>query len=156
MHHPLTIRTVTPDDSLTLARFLLALNYFSALEGVSMEAAELRVAQNIAACLANNSHSVYVAVTDAAIVGYVAVHWLPCLYMPGPEGFISELFVGGAARGQGIGATLLDTVMDEARQRGCARLELVNMKQRDSYVRGFYSKHGWEERPEAANFVFRL
>jgi GNAT superfamily N-acetyltransferase len=156
MHPPMTIRSVTPDDSPSLARFLLDLNYFSALEGVSIEEAEPRVARNIAACLANDSHSVYVAEMDSTIVGYVAVHWLPCLYMLGPEGFISELFIGEGMRGQGVGAKLLDTVMAEARKRGCTRLELINMKQRDSYLRGFYRKQGWEERPEAANFVYRL
>lgn len=156
MHPHLTIRPVTLADSSTLAQFLLDLHYFSALEGVGFEEAEARVTQNITACLADTSHTVYVAVDENAIVGYVAVHWLPCLYMPGPEGFISELFVGESTRGQGVGAGLLDTVIAEARQRGCARLELINMKHRDSYLRGFYSKQGWEERPIAANFVYTL
>lgn len=156
MHSTLTIRPVTPDDAPPLAQFLLDLQFFSALQNVTIEIAAARVAQNIAACLADKSHSVYLALNEQMIVGYVAVHWLPCLYMPGPEGFISELFVGEGTRGQGIGAKLLDTVIAEARQRGCARLELVNMKHRDSYLRGFYSKHGWEERPIAANFVYVL
>lgn len=156
MHPTLTIRTVRPEDAPALAQFLLDLHYFGALENVTLEEAEPRVAQNIAACLADNSHSVYIGLNEETIVGYVAVHWLPCLYMPGPEGFISELFVGENTRGQGVGAQLLDTVIAEARQRGCARLELINMKHRDSYLRGFYSKHGWEERPTAANFVYTL
>lgn len=87
MHPHLTIRPVALTDSPTLAQFLLDLHYFSALEGVTIEEAVARVIQNITACLADTSHSVYVAVSDDAIVGYVAVHWLPCLYMPGPEGF---------------------------------------------------------------------
>jgi GNAT superfamily N-acetyltransferase len=156
MHPHLNIRSVHQNDSPALAQFLLDLQFFSALQGVTLAEAENRVTQNIAACLADNSHSVYVAVSDRTIVGYVAVHWLPCLYMPGPEGFISELFVGEGTRRQGVGAQLLDTVIAEARQRGCARLELINMKHRDSYLRGFYSKHGWEERPIAANFVYVL
>lgn len=156
MHPHLIVRPSVLTDSPALAQFLLDLHYFSALEGITLEEAEIRVTHNITACLADTSHSVYVAVSDDAIVGYVAVHWLPCLYMPGPEGFISELFVGESTRGQGVGAQLLDTVIAEARQRGCARLELINMKHRDSYLRGFYSKQGWEERPIAANFVYTL
>lgn len=156
MHSPNVIRPAALTDSPALAQFLLDLQYFGALEGVTLEAAQARVARSLAACLADSSHSVHVAETEHGIVGYVAVHWLPCLYMAGPEGFISELFVGETTRGQGVGAQLLDRVIAEARERGCARLELINMKHRDSYVRGFYSKHGWEERPAAANFVYTL
>jgi hypothetical protein len=30
---------------------------------------------------------------------------------------------------------------------------LLNMRQRESYARGFYAKHGWEERTQAATFI---
>ena len=73
-----------------------------------------------------------------------------------PEGYVSELFIKEQARGQGIGARLLEAVQAEARNRGCTRLMLLNVRKRESYQRGFYAKHGWEERPEAANFIFRL
>jgi len=33
---------------------------------------------------------------------------------------------------------------------------LVNMRHRESYERQFYSKQGWKERAEAANFVYPL
>jgi len=33
---------------------------------------------------------------------------------------------------------------------------LLNMRKRESYQRNFYQKHGWEERPDAANFVLQL
>jgi hypothetical protein len=46
--------------------------------------------------------------------------------------------------------------MAEARQRGCFRLSLINMRRRESYQRRYYEKAGWEERPEAANFVYFL
>jgi GNAT superfamily N-acetyltransferase len=156
MHPVPIIRSVVQSDAPALARFMVALDYFSALVGVSPDAAEARVGRNIATALASNSHSIYLALLEDIIVGYVAVHWLPCLYMESGEGFISELFVGDAARGQGVGALLLETVIADARQRGCTRLELTNIKERDSYKRGFYAKQGWEERPQAANFVYRL
>ena len=61
-----------------------------------------------------------------------------------------------AFRGQAIGGRLLDALKAEAQKRGCCRLMLLNMRKRDSYQRQFYPKHGWEERPDAANFVFPL
>jgi hypothetical protein len=44
----------------------------------------------------------------------------------------------------------------EAQERGCSRLMLINLRKRESYQRRFYQKQGWEEREEAANFVYHL
>ena len=76
--------------------------------------------------------------------------------MRGPEGYISELFVRSNARGQGVGTELLQAVEAEARARGCPRLSLINLRDRESYLRKFYVKAGWEERTVAANFVYRI
>jgi GNAT superfamily N-acetyltransferase len=81
------------------------------------------------------------------LVAYAAVHWLPDLIYKGPEGFVSELFVDDAAGGQGIGARLLEVVKAEAGQRGCARLFFVNMRNRESYQRGFHQEQGWTSAP---------
>jgi GNAT superfamily N-acetyltransferase len=90
---------------------------------------------------------------DGRLIGYVAVHWLPYLFLSGPEGFISELFVAETARSSGVGKLLLQTVESEAKERGCSRLQLINFKNRESYQRKFYQKAGWEERPDGASFV---
>jgi len=90
------------------------------------------------------------------VLGYVAVHWLPYLFLTGPEGFVSELFVRREARGRGLGRILLRIVEDEARSLGCARLQLINFRDRESYRRGFYAKAGWQERPDGASFVKTL
>lgn len=133
------------------------LNWFSSLEGKTLAQVEAIVARHLALCLGDDSHSVYLASDPTkGILGYVAVHWLPYLFLPGPEGFVSECFVAEPARGRGIGNRLLESVKDEARERGSSRLELVNFKQRESYQRSFYAKQGWEERPLAANFIYRF
>lgn len=38
-------------------------------------------------------------------------------------------------------------------RRGCSRIWLVNNRDRDSYLRGFYARQGWQEQPQAARFV---
>jgi GNAT superfamily N-acetyltransferase len=76
--------------------------------------------------------------------------------MSGPEGYVSELFVSASARGQGIGRELLKVIESEARVRGCQRLSLTNLRDRESYKRQFYLKAGWHERSEAANFIYVL
>ncbi|HEX9029939.1 MAG TPA: GNAT family N-acetyltransferase [Anaerolineales bacterium] len=121
------------------------------------DATREQVSRHLSLCLADDSHSVYVAVEPSGeIAGYLSVHWLPYLMLTGPEGFVSELFVRRAARSQGVGGRLLQTAGAEARQRGCSRLSLLNMRSRESYRRGFYNQQGWQERPDAINFLYRL
>jgi GNAT superfamily N-acetyltransferase len=151
------IRLARREDALRLAAFLKGMNYFHRLETLSPEQVAAQVDRHLALCLADPSHSVYVAETvSGEPVGYANVHWLPYLFLPGPEGYVSELFVSETARGQGIGSALLRAVKEEAETRGCSRLSLLNMRGRESYQRAFYAKDGWEERADAANFVFEM
>jgi GNAT superfamily N-acetyltransferase len=152
------IRKARQADTQALTDLLVGLNSFEHyFSGASREALQERVGPHLERCLADTSHSVYVGETaQGDLVGYLSVHWLPYLFLPGPEGYISELFVRAEARGQGIGSDLLEAAREEAEARGCTRLSLINMRQRESYLRGFYAKRGWEERPEAANFIMRL
>jgi len=64
--------------------------------------------------------------------------------------------VAPGVRDQGVGTALLDSVVAEAKTRGCARLMLEAVRTRESYARGFYTKRGWIEREDVANMVFEL
>ena len=151
------IRSATPDDVPAIAALLRELGWFPFIKDEAEAETETRVKRHLRLCLTDDSHSVLVAHGDrGTVLGYVAVHWLPYLMLPGPEGYVSELFVAEAARGAGLGADLLETVKDMAISRGCSRMMLVNLRTRESYQRGFYRKLGWEEREEFANFVLHL
>lgn len=151
------VRPAAPDDAPGLARLLRALERFDWLRAEPEEAVVARVRAAIAAAAGGEARSLLVALpAGGALAGYVAVHWLPYLILPGPEGFVSELFVAPAARGRGIGSRLLAASVAEARARGCSRLGLLNHRQRESYQRGFYARHGWVERADMANFVLPL
>jgi GNAT superfamily N-acetyltransferase len=155
------IRRAVPEDAGALARLLRSIGWFRRMENETEEVTARHVGVELLRCLADDSHSIYVALStaasdDSAVVAYVAVHWLPYLIKTGPEGFISELFVHESVRGQGLGRALLDTVIAEAVARGCSRLQLINFRERESYERGFYTKTGWEERPTAASFIYDL
>jgi GNAT superfamily N-acetyltransferase len=122
-----------------------------------LQATTEHVKSQLERCLIDDSHSIFVAESpQREVIGYVSAHWLPYLFLPGSEGFISELFVRPAARGQGVGRQLLQKVEVEARTRGCSRLSLINFRNRESYERRFYSKIGWKERPDAANFTYSI
>jgi GNAT superfamily N-acetyltransferase len=151
------VRAANLEDAPRLAAFLKSMNYFHRLERLTLSEVETQVTRHLTLCLGDNSHSVYLAEGPAGeFLGYTNVHWLPYLFLPGPEGYVSELFVSEAARGQGVGTRLLRAVKDEASRRGCWRLSLLNMRGRESYQRAFYAKDGWQEREDAANFVFEL
>jgi GNAT superfamily N-acetyltransferase len=76
--------------------------------------------------------------------------------MRGIDGYISELFVHPDETGKGTGSRLLETVRTYAVQRGCSRMLLMNRRIRESYQRGFYTKHGWEELSDGAFFSLSM
>lgn len=96
---------------------------------------------------------IFVAEIAGDVVGYIAIHWVPFPMIQGWEAYISDLIVSQSVRGAGIGRRLLESVESEARGRGCSRLMLNNSKTTQSFVRGFYPKHGFREREGFANFV---
>ncbi len=156
MNQAITIRPARPGDTPALTDILLDTGWFANLEEQGPEGARQRVAGRLAACLADGSHLPLVAEDEGGrVVGYASVHWLPYLFKPGLEAYVSELFVHPERRGRGVGGQLLASLEAEARRRGCCQLMLVNNRQRDSFQRGFYAKRGWQER-DMANFAFPL
>ena len=151
------IRRMTHTDAGAVAKILRELDWFDFLKEESVQESEGRIADSIVQNLRDESHSLLVAEKRPGdVVGYAAVHWLPYLLLKAPEGYVSELFVANSERGKGIGAALLEKIKDEAKERGCSRLALINVKTRPSYHRQFYKKHGWIERPDDARFVLKL
>ena len=149
-----TIRPVQAEDAQGLADFVRTLSEFSKIAEEPPETTLERVGQNIRIITTSDRHTLLVAEDGPELVGYCNVHWQPL--MSQHEGFVSELFVGASRRGEGVGTALLETVKEEAKARGCGRLHLENFRTKESYERGYYAKHGWQERPAAASFVFDL
>lgn len=153
----LEIRQIHLQDAASLAGLLRSLDTVPHFQNEDVETTTAQVYRHLTQCLEDTSHSMYVAVSpDGSVVGYGAVHWLPYLFLSGPEGFVSELFIHQAARGLGLGTRLLSVIEAEAKMRGCSRLQLINLRSAESYKRGFYEKAGWRERVEVADFVFLL
>ncbi len=53
-----------------------------------------------------------------------------------------------------MGTRLLQAVKEEAVQRGCSRLSLLNMRDRESYQREFLRQRRLAGTDDAANFIF--
>jgi len=153
----ITIRTVQFQDAEEITRIIREVGWFEHLKSESAQTTAERVRQHISLCLADDSHSAFVAEDEKhTVIGYTSVHYLPYFFLPGPEGYVSELFISAKARGQGVGTALLEQVIAEARGHGCARLTLINSRTRESYQRKFYEQRGWKERTEVAAFVLPL
>jgi GNAT superfamily N-acetyltransferase len=151
------LRKATIEDAEQLASLLTEIGWFEVFKNESLEESSRRVRAELELCLADDSHLVCVAQSEEGkIIGYVSVHWLPYLFMRGPEAYVSELFVRDSARGRGVGRRLLQAVETEARSRGCIRMALTNLRHRESYKRQFYVKAGSTERSDAANFIYQI
>jgi GNAT superfamily N-acetyltransferase len=141
----------------SLADLLHEIGWFAAVNAETLSQTQERVLHHMQQCLSDESHSIYIALGEnEEVLGYTSVHWLPYLILKGAEGYVSELFIREAARGHGVGTLLLEAVKAEGKERGCVRLSLINMRNRESYRRGYYRKVGWEERENAANFILSL
>lgn len=157
MQNAITIRDALPDDAPAVDAVLRSLGWFGHLDAIPPAESQARIAREIVErCPPDGDNTLLVAESDTdGVVGYIFVHWIPNLIF-GDEGYVSELFVLPDARGQGIGTTLLDAVKRLGTARGCVRLALFNRRERESYQRGFYLKHGWVERDDAALFMYYL
>ena len=103
------IRSATPQDAEALAKLLLALG-FPDFAGLTRDEVRYRLQEKLDVAQ-GPSHTLFVAESGTKIVGYAAVHWLPCLFLSGLDGYLSELFVAPAARGRAVGTRLLHAVL---------------------------------------------
>lgn len=150
------IRPATAADAEALAATVIAVGGFRAFAELTEAEIAVAVRANVAATLAGGCSTLLVAEHAGDVIGWAQVHWLHDLFLPGPEGYLTELFLIGEHRGAGIGTELLDRVVAEARERGAYRLTLLNGTERASYERQYYRKRGWQERDDVAGFVLLL
>ena len=151
------VRQAVETDAKGIAVILRELEWFDLLNAEDLKHTVSRTQKWLRVCHSDDSHSVYIAEgEDGRVMGYASMHWLPYLYLDGPEGYLSELFIREDDRGHGIGTLLLEYIKAEAQRRGCSRLMLINMRKQESYHREFYIKQNWEEREQAVNFLLDL
>jgi GNAT superfamily N-acetyltransferase len=97
-----------------------------------------------------NSHpdsELVVAVEDGTVLGFISLHYIPQLALPGEFARISYLCVDESARSRGAGQLLESYAERKARERGCDRIELHCHSRRDRAHR-FYFRKGYEESPK--------
>ena len=149
------IRELNSEDIPLLARFLSNLDVAEWVRGRSLREIEGELSERHGR--RTGSSTILISLTDEGEVsGYGSVHWMPNFVLPGMEGYVSELFIAEKYRGQGIGDSILGEIEKKAATNGCYRLSLLNLRNRESYQRGFYVKRNWEERINAANMIKKI
>ena len=117
---PISLRSATLDDVPVVLPRTRALN---AHEGIQISDELLEAAlRNL---LANPSFGgVWVIENDGAPIGYAIVAYSYDLEFGGRDSYLTELWIDDAARGLGAGATVLDLLGNELRDRGIRAVHL--------------------------------
>jgi GNAT superfamily N-acetyltransferase len=147
------IRIAKIEDAQAIAELLCNLDDYPNWKELGVEKLERTVRESLE--WNNPERLVFVAEIEHRVVGYAVVYWQQLLFSS-KEGYVSELFIRSDASGQGVGTALLETIKVEAMARGCGRLTLLNLKDRESYRRGFYASRGWEEKSNTVRFALNL
>ncbi len=146
------VRAGRPEDAAAIAEVLLEAPQFAMTLGQDDFPNIVELASATAIDSHGGQQTLLVAELDDAVVGYAHVHWVSALFLRGPEGYVTELFVRRTARGRGRGGALLEAIKTIALERKATRLFLVNSRQSEAYVRRFYPKHGFAEADHLASF----
>ncbi|MFI1095375.1 GNAT family N-acetyltransferase [Streptomyces sp. NPDC020917] len=99
-------------------------------------------------------HVLVVAEAAGAVIGTAQLTYLPGLSHKGAtRAQIEAVRIGSAARGTGLGSTLIQWCVDRARERGCALVQLTSDATRADAHR-FYERLGF--RPTHVGFKLAL
>ncbi|MGI9534294.1 MAG: GNAT family N-acetyltransferase [Thermodesulfobacteriota bacterium] len=152
----LKVRKAAVDDAYPMAGILREIGWSERRNSMQLEDVAGPIKSLIEHAIKDpEGHSIYVVFDEEEqVVGFTNVHWVPFIMLGSVEGYVSDVFVSPSAGGKGAGRLLIDTVIEEGRDRDAYRLMLTNGKEKPSYKRGFYKKLGWTERPKVANFVY--
>jgi ribosomal protein S18 acetylase RimI-like enzyme len=77
--------------------------------------------------------------------GFAQLRCRPWVYSRDLDAYLEELYVVPARRGQGLGRTLLEAAMEEARGRGAVHFELTTAET-DTSARRLYDSAGFTNR----------
>lgn len=132
------IREARIGDSKAIATLLAALDY-PATEGF--------IERKIEQQLKHHDARLLVAVEGSEILGFISLHFIPQLALPGDFCRISYFCVNEASRSRGVGRSLEEAAAALAKERGCDRIE-VHCHARRELAHQFYDRQGYSESPK--------
>lgn len=147
--HEHQVRPASEQDAGELALMLHAFNTEFGDPVPEVEVLTERIAEHI-----REGHSLFWLVGGGPD-GFASLRLRPSLATGRLEAYLEELYVKPELRGQGLGRTLLERVMDDARQAGADRMDLGTSTD-DAAARALYEKLGFTnlERPGGPSMLF--
>ena len=135
------IRDARPGD----LESVIALLDEDAIREVAEDYSDLSPYADAMAEIVGADHStVLVGELDGEIVATAQVSWQRrMMYGAGLVCQIESVRVTSSLRGRGLGAELIGWIVDDARRRGCARVELSSNARRED-ARRFYERLGFQ------------
>ena len=136
--HEMQIRKATTADADRIADLLTQLGY-PGTEGL--------IREKIVQLDRHTDAELVVAIEDGEVLGFISIHFIPQIALPGSFARISYLCVDERARGGGIGKHLEAYCEQLAGERDCDRIE-VHCHSRRKRAHDFYYRQGYEESPK--------
>lgn len=134
------IRLATPAD---LGALLALMQAFYDESDYPLDGAQARAA--FEHLLADEGHGrVWIAERDGEAVGYAVLTLGFAMEYYGRDGFLDDLYLAPAARGQGLGTKLVDAVEREARALGVRALRL-EVGRDDHRAKALYAARGFRD-----------
>ncbi|MEM8645954.1 MAG: GNAT family N-acetyltransferase [Pseudomonadota bacterium] len=137
MRSDVSTRFAKPDDHQTISRLVDALAGALSEDGIPFKTTGSDA--SIDNFIAQDRGCAILAEDETGPLGLVTASFNLALRYGGEYAQVEELIVLEAARGKGVGATLITAVIDAARQRGCVEIGLYAVPRNQA----FYEKMGF-------------
>lgn len=133
---PYEIRPATPTDAPAVVRLIKELAAESGGQSPLKEDDVVRYLENPAA-------HILLACSGSLVVGLASYLFHHNLYHAGKVCLVEELIVNWGHRNRGVGSALLQKVLSEAREAGCAEISLSTETKNQAALR-FYRRLGFD------------
>jgi len=132
------IRNAEVGDSADIVELLAQLGY---------PGTQAFVPEKIERLLGHRDAELLVAEDGGRLLGFIGLHFMVQLALPGDFCRITYFCVSDSARGSGVGRALEEAAASLAVGRGCDRIE-VHCRERGVDAHRFYYRQGYEESPK--------
>jgi GNAT superfamily N-acetyltransferase len=138
------VRGAATTDAAAIADLMTQLGYPATADEIS---------RRLGYWLRDRASQILLAVCDGTVVGCLSLHAVPYLERTGRWARIESFIIDEAARGSGVGTTLLAAAEELAREWGCLSVEVTSSRTRED-AHAFYRKAGYTDIcAESARFV---
>ena len=134
----ITIRRAASEDAPTVINLITALAEYEKLTPPDV-AGRARLSAEMAS--ANPRFEAYLAEVRGAAIGCAIVFEVYGTFIAKPKLYIEDLFILPEHRGQGVGKALFEAMVEQAKLRGCAKMEWT-ARDWNTPAHNFYRKMG--------------